>query len=102
MSYNLRIISHVDITLNATESVMLTFLPKTTTDRPLGMDLEVPPDMTLGQLRKFVASDLRLYYPSLAIDHAAIRLFYQNTQVPEGKVVASLAHIDAHYTKEAN
>ena len=96
VSYTLVIESPTDVVLDGT-SVHVSFKP---VNHPLilGLTLSIQ-IMTTAQVKKFVASEIRTYYPKECVAVTQIQLLYRDQVLGTGNVLKIMKQIEAKAAK---
>lgn len=89
----LEIESNVDVCLDKSDNLDVSFLPINRDALPLGGYVQLS-DMTYVEIKKYIASQIKFYHKR-QVDYNRIKVFFNNVQLSKGIVLDSLMNIQA-------
>lgn len=93
MEYNLELVDDIDMTISTQGKYNVQF--NTRGDAPpISTMLELIPVFTRLHLKKFIGAEIKFYHKK-QVDVDTISIFYMEKQLGEGKVLTTMAHIEA-------
>ena len=93
MNYLLQIESDVDVCLDESDNVDVSFVPMDRDALPLGGYVQLS-DMTYVDIKKYIASQIKFYHKR-QVNCNTIKVFYNNIELSKGIVLDSLINIQA-------
>ena len=96
MKYDLRIESDVEVCLDQTDVLDVSFHPISENALPLGGHLQLY-NMTYNQIKKYIASQIHFYHKNTKkVDFEQIKVLYLNRELSSGDVLSSMINIEAN------
>ena len=93
MNYLLEIESYVDVCLDESDNLDVSFVPMDRDAPSLGGYVGLS-DMTYVEIKKYIASQIKFYHKR-QVNYNSIKVFYNNVELSEGIVLDSLINIQA-------
>ena len=93
MNYLLQIESNVDVCLDESDNLDVSFVPMDRDALPLGGQVQLS-DMSYVEIKKYIASQIKFYHKR-QVNYNSIKVFYNNVELSKGIVLDSLINIQA-------